>query len=106
MPALYQLIEKAIKEKKQITATYGGHYRELCPHTLGKNKDGHLQCLCYQFGGSSSSKRITPGSTHNWRCMELDKLSNVKLREGAWFSAPNHSRPSNCLEIIYVEVEH
>lgn len=34
----YELIAKAIREKLQITAVYQGHYREMCPHALGKKR--------------------------------------------------------------------
>jgi len=61
------LVKIAISEKKVI-AMYKGHYRELCPHVVGL-KNGKLHGLFYQFGGSSSSKSIIPGSKANWRCI-------------------------------------
>jgi len=37
------------------------------------------------------------GSAANWRCIILEKLTQVKLVEGSWHTAPNHSRPASCV---------
>jgi hypothetical protein len=37
------------------------------------------------------------GSPANWRCVALEKLSRVKLVQGAWRTAPNHLRPASCV---------
>jgi hypothetical protein len=99
----YTLVKKAILEKKQITAIYKGYYRELCPHNLG-TKNGRRQGLFYQFGGHSSSGTIIPGSLSNWRCILIDDLSDVKIQDGPWYTASNHSTPSTCVDVIEVEV--
>lgn len=99
----YDLIEKAIKEKLQVTATYQGYYREMCPHALG-TKNGRLQALFYQFGGESSKGKVSPGSTFNWRCIPIEGLTNVELRGGEWYTADNHSTAQTCVDIIEVEV--
>jgi hypothetical protein len=52
--AAYQLFERAILRRQQITCTYQGCYREICPHVLG-HTDGHEMALTYQFGGQSNS---------------------------------------------------
>lgn len=41
----YELIARAIREKLQIIAVYQGHYREMCPHALGKKKVGSKRCF-------------------------------------------------------------
>ena len=99
----YQMIRQAIVEKKQVIATYHGHPREMCPHVIGW-KGGRAQALFYQFAGTSSSGLGPDGSPGNWRCLFLDELSNVQVRDGAWHSAPNHSRPQTCVDNIDVEV--
>ena len=101
----YQIVRQAIIEKKQIHATYSGLHREMCPHVIG-TKYGKQQALFYQFGGESSSRPIQPdGSKENWRCIEIAKLSNVRIVDGAWHTAPDHSRPQTCVGEIDVEVE-
>jgi len=98
MSTAYDLIKQAILERKQVTAIYDGRYRELCPHQLGTNKEGRYQCLFYQFGGDSSSGPVVDGGLDNWRCLPLDGLVDVHLRDGEWHSAPNYENPASCLE--------
>jgi hypothetical protein len=45
------------------------------------------------------------GSTANWRCVVLEKLSKVKLLEDVWRTAPNHSRPGSCVIKVDIDVE-
>lgn len=99
----YEIIKDAILNKKQIIATYQGYVRELCPHAIG-TKNGREQALFYQFGGYSSQGRIVPGSPSNWRCLPIDGLSNISVRNGDWHTAGNHSIAQTCVDLIDVEV--
>jgi hypothetical protein len=99
-----ELLEKAIKEKKQVTATYKDLKREMCPHCLGE-KSGSINCLFYQFAGESSTRPIIPGSQENWRCIDISKLKDVSLKEGPWHTAENHSKKQTCVDDVYCEVE-
>jgi hypothetical protein len=102
MADTYQMVRQAILNKQQVCATYNGHYREMCPHTLG-TKGGRQQALFYQFGGTSSSGLAPAGSGENWRCIPVNAMQNVSVRDGVWQSAPNHSRPQTCVDDIDVE---
>lgn len=64
---------------------------------LGRNSKGQLRVLCYQYGGESESGLGPAGSSDNWRCILLDKLSAIEPLEGPWHTAPNHSRPASCI---------
>jgi len=117
----YSLVQQAILTQTPITATYHGHYREMCPHVLGIKRgrpatpgrgrrpgraatpdEEHV--LCYQFGGTSNTGLRPDGSGDNWRCVRVSELMNVQLAPGPWHTAPNHSRPQNCVDDIDVEV--
>ena len=93
----YNLIRRAIERKQQVIAGYRGYYREMCPHSLGVNKRGERQALFYQFAGQSGSELGPPGSPDNWRCLRIDELSNVSVRNGDWHTAPAHTRPQTCV---------
>jgi len=80
-----------------IAALYKELPRLFCPHRLGRNSKGQLRVLCYQYGGESESGLGPPGSSDNWRCISLDKLSAIEPLEGPWRTAPNHSRPASCI---------
>ncbi|AZP41178.1 hypothetical protein EJP81_04710 [Rahnella aquatilis] len=99
----HDLIAQAIREKKQITAYYQDYFREMCPHALGTKK-GKPQALFYQFGGESSKGQVFPGSDTNWRCIPIEGLVGVTIREGEWYTANNHSRAQTCIDYIEVEV--
>ncbi len=103
MAGNYDLVRAAIQNKQQVFATFDGHARELCPHVIG-TKNGRQQALFYQFGGTSKSGAIVPGSPSNWRCIPIDGLSNVSIHTGQWHSGSNHSRPQTCVDIVDVEV--
>jgi hypothetical protein len=94
-----------VANKHAIEANYLGRYRLFCPHRLGRNREGQLRVLCYQYGGESRSGLDPLGSHANWRCVALEKLSRVKLVEGAWRTAPNHARPASCVVEADIDAE-
>jgi hypothetical protein len=102
---IYRLVWAAVANKRPIEAIYHGRPRLFCPHRLGRNKAGRLRVLCYQYGGQSESGLEPVGSPANWRCMALEKLSQVKLLEDAWRTAPNHSRPASCVVDADIDAE-
>jgi len=90
---IYQLVWTA----GTMEAVYHGRPRLFCPHRLGGNREGQLRVLCYRYGGNSKTGLQPEGSPANWRCIELEKLSRVRVVESAWHTAPNHSRPGACV---------
>jgi hypothetical protein len=102
---IYRLVRTAVVSKRPIRAIYHGRNRRLCPHRLGRNHDGQIRVLCYQYGGESGSGLQAAGSPANWRCIALEKLTKVELLEDAWQTAPNHSRPQTCVAEVDVDAE-
>jgi hypothetical protein len=102
---IYQLLRTAVVNKRPIRAAYHGCDRWFCPHRLGRNHQGQLRVLGYQYAGQSGRGLQTIGSPANWRCMAVEKLSRVELLEGAWQTAPNHSRPQTCVAEVDVATE-
>ncbi len=97
----YELIRDAIRDKKQVVAIYGDREREMCPHAIGA-KNGRAQVIVFQFAGGSRSG-LPPGG--QWRCLAIDALSVVAVRDGAWHTAPNYSQLDTCLDEIDLEVD-
>ena len=93
----YNLIRRAIEKRQQVTAMYRGYYREMCPHSVGVNKRGEQQALFYQFGGQSGRGLGPPSSPDNWRCLRIDELTDVSVRDGDWHTAPAHTQPQTCV---------
>jgi len=100
-----RLLRMSIRQRQPITAMYNGRRRQLCPHRLGWNKDEERRVLCYQYGGDSVSGLGQPGARSNWRCLAIEKLSQVALIAGSWRTAPNHSRPQTCIVRVEMDVE-
>jgi hypothetical protein len=102
---IYQLLRRAVVDRRPIRASYNARDRWFCPHRLGRNHEGQLRVLCYQYAGQSGSGLQAAGSPGNWRCIAVEKLSRVELLEGPWQSAPNHSRPQTCVAKVDVDAE-
>src|SRR6201987_234442 len=94
---IYRLVWTAGASKRPREARYHGGPRLFCPQRLGRNREGQLRVLCYQYGGESKSGLQPAGSPANWRCVALEKLTEVRLLEDRWRTAPNHSRPTSCV---------
>ena len=100
-----QLVWTSVANRSPIEAVYDRRPRLFCPHRLGRNKEGQLRVLCYQYGGDSESGLEPAGSPANWRCIALAKLRNVNLGEDPWRTAPNHLRPASCVVEADIDAE-
>ena len=76
--ATFDQFHRAILNRQQITCSYRNRHREICPHILGY-KAGIETSLVYQFGGQSSQG--LPAGVE-WRCLKLEEVKDVKLRDG------------------------
>jgi hypothetical protein len=99
----YAVLRDAIINKKQVTCTCQGLVREICPHVIGRGKDGQAMVLSFQFAGGSS-KGLQPGG--EWRCMRVDDITGAQSRNGPWQTGDNHNRPQTCVKDIDVEVTY
>jgi hypothetical protein len=102
---VYRMVRIAVEGRQPISTIYHNRYRLFCPHRLGRNKQGQVRVLCYQYGGESESGLKPMGSPDNWRCIALDELTRVDLMDGPWRTAPNHSRPASCIVDVDVDAE-
>lgn len=94
---VYRLLRQAIIRRQQVEALYHGLPRRFCPHAIGR-KRGRPRCLVYQFAGRSRSRAIVPGAVDNWRCLDVDELRDVRVRDGAWYTAWNAGSGSSCID--------
>lgn len=96
----FRQFHRAILERKQITCSYNGVRREICPHILGHTQ-GQEKALVYQFGGSSRGVLAAAGE---WRCLVLSQVADVRLRDGTWHSGASHRSSQKCVGRIYIDV--
>lgn len=102
--AIYALLKEAMLARQPVSAVYKDFRRVLCPYVLGRTKDDSLRVLCYQSGGESRSGLGHKGSDENWRCIAIEKLTDVKLIEESWQSPTSRNRPQSCVSKIEFEV--
>jgi hypothetical protein len=95
----YPLIRQAILGRHQVHAVFRGRYRELCPYVLG-TKNGRAQALFFQFGGESG-RGLRPGG--DWRCLPVDELTEVAVREGPWHGEDRYNPSQSCVDEVDVE---
>ena len=96
---IYEILRVAAVRRQAVTAIYDGLPRLLCPHVSGR-KSGRLHALFYQFGGSSNSGLpVTPEGVGDWRCLAVERLSQVELRAGDWHTEPRSPRQT-CIDEI------
>jgi len=96
----YRLIRDAIESEQQIICIYGGHYREICPHILGR-RDGEEKLLSWQFGGETAS-RLPPGG--EWRCLNVADMKDIKVRNGRWHTGEYHRTAQTCVEDVDLDI--
>ena len=96
---IYELLRFAAAHRQPVAAIYDGQPRLLCPH-VGGRKFSRLHVFCYQFGGSSNSvEPLAPEDRGVWRCLAVEKLSQVELRSGKWHTEPRSPRQT-CIDEI------
>ncbi len=99
------LVTAAVFLKRPISAIYHNCRRSLCPHVLGRNKEGGIHVLCYQYAGGSVSGLKPGASPDNWRCIALPKLRSVRLLDEPWHTPASHMRPQTCISDVMFDSE-
>jgi hypothetical protein len=101
---IYELLRLAAVRRRAVSAIYDGRPRLLCPHVLGR-KSGRLHALFYQFGGGSNSGLpVAPEGVGDWRCLAVEKLSQVEVRADAWHTEPRVKRQT-CVDEVDLDVD-
>jgi predicted DNA-binding transcriptional regulator YafY len=98
--ATYRLFARAMRSRQQVTCSYHGFERELCPIMLGHAQDRE-RALAWQFAGGSGSGLPRSGA---WKCLSLDKVADVRLRDGPWHAGARHSQPQSCMDSVDLDV--
>jgi uncharacterized protein len=96
----FKLLHRAILRREQVTLTYHGQRREICPYILGHTA-GKEALLAFQFGGGSARGGTVRGA---WRCFYLAEVENPEAREGPWYGSAAHRTKQRCVEDVYIDV--
>lgn len=98
--ATYAIFREAILDQKQVTCTYKGCHRELCPIIIGHRK-GQEKVLAFQFAGQSNSNLPAGGE---WRCLSLSEVRDARLRDGPWYEGLEHKSLQQCVDQVDLDV--
>ena len=99
--ANYRIVRDAILAEQQITCTYQGRNRELCPHIIGWT-NGAERLLAWQFGGETGSRPLPAGGA--WKCLDVSEMRNIAARNGAWHSGGTHQTAQTCVQDIDLDI--
>jgi hypothetical protein len=97
----YQMLTEAISSRQQVIARYDGEERHFSPHALG-TKQGKRHVLVFQYAGGSRSGLPEGGE---WRCLDIDELTGIRLHSGEWHTSSNVFNPQTCLDDIEMVVD-
>ena len=101
---VYELLRSAARRRQPVTAIYDGQSRVLCPH-VGGWKEGRRNVFCYQFGGRSNSiDPLPPEGKGVWRCLTVEKLSQVELYAGNWHTE-SRSKRQTCIDEVDFDID-
>ena len=99
-----ELLRYAAEHRQPVAAIYDAQPRLLCPH-VGGSKSGRRNVFCYQFGGGSNRmESLVPEGDGVWRCLAVDKLSQVQLRTGAWHTELRAKRQT-CIDEVDLDID-
>jgi hypothetical protein len=96
----FRLFHDAILKRQQVTLTYKGQHREVCPYILG-HKNGKETVLVFQFAGGSAERGPVRGE---WRCFYLSDVEFPQARDGTWYGDAAHRTTQSCVDEVYVDV--
>lgn len=102
-PPSWEVLARALSERRRVVACYHGHERLICPHALGFSKR-RAKLLAYQCGGTTSTGPLPPETDRRWRCMFVDEIEHPAITEGAFESAGNYRAAALRLSMDHVEL--
>ena len=98
-----EIIEDAIRTRKQLVFEGKDYNRIVCPHVFG-TKNGQWHLLCWQIN-DESEKGFEEGA-QRWRCFDLQDISNLHSQVGAWHRGWTAGlKPQSCVERITASVD-
>ena len=100
---LEEVLIEALETKRPVTFFYEGFYRLATPHELGY-KDDKLHCMVWQYGGFSSKGEVNSLNA-NWRCMDVSKITDLKIVDGSWITGGHHKMPSMCIDYTIMMID-
>jgi len=99
-PLAWEVLARALAERRPVRAHYHGTERLLCPHLLGF-KNGRAKTLAYQAAGATTTASPLPADpAQRWRSLFVDEIDSPIITDEPWQTADNYSHDSNCVDVV------
>lgn len=97
----YELIRKAIIDRRSLTCMYDGCIRSVSPHVLGKSAEGRFCMVAFQYAGARPDGLLSPAG--EWCCFDIEKVGRLRENEDRWVAGSIGERPAGCVKDIEVK---
>lgn len=102
-PPAWAVLEKAIEQRRSVSARYHAGQRIVCPHALGW-KAGRAKVLVYQSEPTTTRGAIAADARQQWRSMFVDEIDNPALTDQPWRTADNYTPICNNIDEVEIDV--
>ncbi len=93
----YQIIRRAIVDRRSLTAIYDNYVRHFSPHVLGKDRQFQTGVVGFQYGGGRPGGLSAVG---DWCFFALEGLRDLQPNGDGWVAGPNGNRPSGLIVTV------
>ena len=104
MNEIYELMRTAGTREQPVAAVYEGALDCFVRTCWAGVKQGRQNAFCYQFGGASSRGLRTVSAGVGWRCIVVEKLSQVELLFWGWHTELRSNRQT-CVEEVEFDAD-
>lgn len=102
---VYSLLRAAAAQKQPVTAVYDGLPRLLCHTCWGRTSEVSCEHSAIRVEERGKAVlRTLPEGVGGWRCIAVDKLTQVELQVSAWRTEPRTGQ-QHCMEQVDFDVE-
>ena len=92
----YDIIRKAILDRRSLTARYDGAVLHFSPHVLGRHADRSFRVVAFQYAGHGPARPPGERDRGRWRCLRLARLTRIAPNRDGWHSGHDLRRPVSC----------
>jgi hypothetical protein len=95
----YDIVRKAILDRRSLTARYDGAVLHFSPHVLGRHTDRSIRVVAFQYAARGAAVLPRGG---RWRCLRLARLTRAAPNSDGWHSGHDLRRPLRC--VVQIDV--
>jgi len=97
----YEMIKRAIQQRRSLTAILDEHVRHFSPHALGRNMDALQVGLGFQYGGTRGLTPLPAGG--DWLLFGVSDLRDLSFNGDPWHPGPPGQRRPDWIAKVEVK---